>query len=89
MDTPERIHKAMFGKSGLANHPGNDNPEFKAGFEVGSKAKARESSDVFMPEWERRGRPQPPSIEYKRYAEWKRGYWAARMQKAFGDAATR
>lgn len=75
-DLAEQIAQGVYGKSGRANAPDNDNPSFRAGFAVGMKIE--DVLSAITQEWIRIGSPDYPPKSFK---EWKRGMWSAHLQK--------
>ena len=76
-DIAANIHRVLYKKSDKANSPENQSEDFLAGFEVG---KRREINDPIPAEYARRGRPHLGTKECDKFKEWKRGYWASRLQ---------
>lgn len=68
------LARALYGKSDKANDRENQSDEWQAGYKHGLAARGSESIEQ---EWERRGRVMSAG-----FREWKRGMWAAAIQRA-------
>ena len=81
VDLAETIHRASYGKSGRASANAGNKP-FLAGYAAGRKE--GETDDIFAREYARRGSPEygKPLRDFR---EWKRGFWASRMQKIIAE----
>lgn len=83
-DPAETLHRSIYGKSGRASANAG-NAEFLAGYDLGRTVEVSgEVRDLFDDEYERRGSPVygKPLRDFK---EWKRGVWAAALQRAFAE----
>lgn len=82
-DFPERLARSVYGKTDKANAAENNNPDFQAGYRVGKDSTGL-TSDYILHEWQQRGEPEgednPALIAFR---EWKRGFWAGRIQKSW------
>lgn len=76
-DIAAAIHRGLYGKSDKANSSENQGEEFQTGFAIGKE----NEPDCITSEYFRRGEPLPDTDEYHRFEEWKRGFWAGRMQE--------
>lgn len=76
-DIAAQIHRGLYKKSDKANAPENQSDEWQAGYAAGL-AHERGGASMIFEEWERRGKPDEISDGF---AAWKRGMWAATMQK--------
>lgn len=79
MDLSETIQLALYKKSGIASK--NTDPDFLLGYGAGKDSGDDSTGDIER-EWRSRGEPVPPKFSWECFCEWKRGYWAARMQRA-------
>lgn len=79
MDIAEKIQIALYKKSGVASK--NTDPDFLSGYGVGRDT-ARGAEQDIHEEWKTRGRPTNGELSYPSFCEWKRGYWASRLQRA-------
>lgn len=70
----------MYGKSDKVNAVENDNPDFKSGYDCAMGTPG--TLDAIGDEWEQRGRPEEGDALAK-FREWKRGFWAAKMQRSY------
>lgn len=85
-DLAAKIHRGIYGKCDKANSPDNSNPDFKAGYTAGMDSPRKSSGlDLLTPEWERRGCPEQDTAEFEKFREWKRGFYAARMQRTCAE----
>lgn len=82
-DVPDRIARALHGKGDKANAIENQTAEFQAGYAEGLTNQAANGLAAITAEWRRRGSPDELTDDFR---EWKRGYWAARMQRAWMHA---
>lgn len=80
-DIAERVALASYGKSGRANAPCNQNPDFQAGYAAGSTLTG-ENGDAMMAIENEYARIGAPDVIPDSFKEWKRGMWAAVLQKA-------
>lgn len=80
-DFPERFALSLYGKTDKANASENDNPDFKAGYQRGLGTD-ESGIDAISDEWQKRGQPERGEA-LEKFCEWKRGYWASRMAKAW------
>lgn len=81
-DFPERLARSVYGKTDKANAPENNNSDFQDGYGVGKDSTSL-PSDYILHEWQRRGEPDVDGSELSAFREWKRGFWAGRMQKTW------
>lgn len=78
-DLAETLHQASFHKSGRANAPENQNPHFQSGFKTASKYYPKfDPLMIITAAHDAFGDDFPEEL----FREWKRGLWAAVMQKA-------
>jgi hypothetical protein len=84
-DIADEIALDIYGKSGRANAPENQNAQFQDGFKVGAALENREAFDAIHDEWLCRGSLGGSSEDFH---EWKRGLWAAVLQKSVAKALT-
>lgn len=76
--TSSRIHRGIYGKSDNVNAKENANEDFQNGYKVGLAIK--DTDTAFTTEYVRLGQPNDgPALA--KFREWKRGLWAAVMQK--------
>lgn len=80
-DLAEKLHRALWGRSGRANAPGNQSEDFQAGFDAADERDDPALGGQLTDEWNRRGQPEQFTPEWRRFSEWKRGLFAARMQR--------
>lgn len=80
-DFLERLAISLYGKTDKVNAAENDNPDFLAGFDIGMSEDSK-STDAITREWVGRGQPESGEA-LEKFREWKRGFWAATMQKAW------
>lgn len=87
-DLTETISQALFKKSSRLNAPENQNEDFQKGSEAGLVA---DPYGIQGPEWEAAyasyGSPEPSDPRWELWSNWKRGFHAARMQKALFKCA--
>jgi hypothetical protein len=83
-DFAEQMALGVYGKSGRANAPENQNEDFKHGYAVG--VEIEDAMQAIRQEWIRLGRPEKHS---KSFEEWKRGMWAALLQRRVAEALIR
>lgn len=79
-DLAEKLALGIYGKTGRVNSPQNNNDYFRAGFAVGCEIE--DVMQAISQEWIRIGSPETPPQSFK---EWKRGLWAARLQKTVAE----
>lgn len=78
---PDRVgehHFKLYGKSDKANARGNQNAEFQAGYAWGVRSFAYDCEKII--EEEHALRKKVNGDRQNGFAEWKRGFWAARSQ---------
>lgn len=80
-DIPERLAQSMYGKTDKVNAAENDNEDFQAGYDYAMHGDAK-TTDAISREWRLRGEPEPEGEAFDKFREWKRGFWAASMQRA-------
>jgi hypothetical protein len=85
-DIADEIAVGIYGKSGRANAPENQNAQFQHGFKVGAALENREAFAAIHDEWRVRTRLGGGTEDFH---EWKRGLWAAVLQKVVGQALSR
>ena len=86
-DLAENIHRAIYNKSGRINaNPGNEHFEF--GFSIGTKSSTDEGAPMedLTLSWFLHGKPRVGTTRWTEFEEWKRGYWAARLQRVCAEA---
>lgn len=77
-DIAGNIHRGIYGKSDKANASENQSEEFQTGFAIG-----KENDPAYITaEYWRRGEPIPDTPEFAQFEEWKRGFWAGRIQES-------
>jgi hypothetical protein len=84
-DIAALIHRTLYDKSDKANAQENRNSQFQAGYEHGI-SENEGGTDLIAAEYERRNEPGVETVEFALFREWKRGFWAGRMQKSFTKA---
>lgn len=75
MSIASSIARALYGRSDKANDQSNQSEEWQAGYKHGLQS--QDSSESITSEFERRG-----CVMSEGFREWKRGMWAAVMQRA-------
>lgn len=83
-DLAQLIHKGIYGKSDKANSPENQTEEFQRGFKFAMDNDEMESDQMIMQGWLMFGRLGYETSEFR---EWKRGMWAARMQRTISNTS--
>lgn len=87
MDFPSRVHQSLYGKNDDPEHADNRrSPEFLDGYAQGMIHDKGSGLDAVADEWERRGRPNEASEDFR---EWKRGFNAATLRKSWQTAQER
>lgn len=72
----------MYGKSDKANAQGNQSEDFQAGFAAGKdRDRSTDNLDCIGVEYLRRKEPPIDTKDFAKFKEWKRGFWAGRMQE--------
>jgi hypothetical protein len=79
-DSAGRIHRERYGKSDKANAVGNRNNEFQDGYAMGAQSLGEDARTVIKEE--RQLRQEVADDLGSGFAEWTRGFWAARSQMA-------
>lgn len=79
-DLSETVSTVMYGKSSQANTPGNDNDDFRAGYDTGSTCTDGIQSKVWQDRYSHYRKPLPGGPRWMNWTEWKRGFWAAKFQ---------
>jgi hypothetical protein len=77
-DIPANIHRHNYGKSDKLNALCNRNPEFQEGYRIGANSMAYQAEPVL--EEERALREEVGDDLEIGWAEFQRGFWAARCQ---------
>lgn len=87
-DPISTIAEVMYGKSDDPLHPDNAaSQDFQDGWLVGNASESRtDSFDIQGLEYELRGKPDVDSKEWAAFKEWKRGFWGARLRRAWNKA---
>ena len=86
-DFLDRFHRSMYGKSPDPEHEDNRHSrEFLDGYAAGLTHAGENGLDGICDEWERRGSPNPLPPEFR---EWKRGFNAGKMFRAWNTASDR
>jgi len=86
MDLAEKIHRAIYKKSGHIN--ANVGSPFEAGFTIGKDSGSRDTTLDIKQAWLLFDEPQPGDDIWEAFQEWKRGYWAARLQRIRAKAVS-
>jgi hypothetical protein len=79
-DTAGQVHRKLYGKSDKANAIENRNNEFQEGYAMAVRSLGEDASKVI--EAEGRLRQEVGDDMGSGFAEWVRGFWAARSQIA-------
>lgn len=80
-DIAAMIHKATYGHSDKANAPENQSKEFQEGYAAGLTDV--KTDELILQAWIRFGKL---GYETPLFREYKRGMWAAKMQRTIGEA---
>lgn len=83
-DISATLARSLYQSSDKANAPENQSQDWQAGYAYGCALSAKQNSgiDHIRAEYARRGSPDAEGDEWDRFKGWKRGFWAASIQKA-------
>lgn len=80
-DIAADIHRVLHGGSDKANAPTNKDEDWQRGYKHGSEHEGSGLAAIHF-EWRRIGSPKELPDSFR---QWKRGFWAAKVQRAFAQ----